>query len=148
MLTGLLPALRREYRSLLTTTVCAAVMAAAGVVALLFIAVAIFLAVSDAYGRVEACLAMAAFFAAVALIVAIALLVMQAHRQKLAAKKAEGPKERPAWLDPALIPVGLEAAKLVVRNRGLLYILLGSAAIGWLMTHSTEANEPAAEPAE
>jgi len=147
----MLSAVRAEYRSLLTTTVCAAVIAAAGVAAILFVAVAIFLSVDDAYGRVEACLAMAALFAAVALIVAVALLLMHnTHRQRLAVMQAETPKERPAWLDPALIPVGLEAAKLVVRNRGLLYVLLGSAAIGWLMSHppAPARDEPAAEPAE
>lgn len=158
MIQSLLATLRVEVRSAITTLICAVVAASAGLVGTLFIAVAIFIWASENYGRLQAALAMAAFFIAVAAVAVVALLAAQNKARKEAARRAE--KERlereeaarnapPAWLDPALIPtllpVGIKAAQLALRHRGVLIALASSVAVGWAFLR--EGSEPA-EPAE
>lgn len=165
MIDNLLATFREEYRRVLTTTICAAIIAAAAMVAILFAGVAIFIWISENYGAVQACLAMAGFFVLVAGVAAVTLMAAQrtaherekrrdAERKK---EKEEEAKNAPGWLDPALIPallpIGIQAAKIALRHRGLLLALVSSAAVGWAMLRerSAPADEdmPAAEqPAE
>jgi UPF0716 family protein affecting phage T7 exclusion len=163
---NLLAALREEYRRALTVTICAAVIAAAAMVAILFVGVAIFLWISQAYGAVQACLAMAGFFVVVAAVAGLTLVASQNAARERAEKRAAEEKRKkeeeakhapPAWLDPALIPallpIGIKAAGIALRHRGLLLALVSSAAVGWAMLRErgTPADDemPAAEqPAE
>jgi hypothetical protein len=164
---NLLVAVREEYRRALTITICAAVIAAAGLVAILFVGVAIFIWISAAFGAVQACLAMAGFFIAVAGIAWATLAMAQnAAHEREQRREAEKKKEKaeaaknapPAWLDPALIPtllpIGIQAARIALKHRGLLLALVSSAAVGWAMLREKNAapddDMPAAEqqPAE
>ena len=162
MIDNLLAALRAEYERLVTVTICAAVIAASGLVAVLFVAVAVFVWTSDHYGTAPAALAMAAFFAAVALIAwGIAAYVASVAREKARQRAAEEKKKREEeakhapWIDPALLatvlPIGLEAVKFAVRNRGLLVALASSIALGWATVrerrHPAE-DAPEGQPAE
>src|SRR5262249_5463905 len=139
VLANLLGPVRAEARNALMIVLCATVVSAAAMVAVLFIAVAVFLWVADAYGTVEACLAMAAFFVLVGLIALAVMLLIQRRNRRIAEQRAAAEPQRPVWLDPAMLPIGIEAARLILRNRSLLVILLGAAAAGWFMTR------PAAE---
>jgi hypothetical protein len=163
---NLLATLREEYRRVLTVTICAVVIAAAAVMAILFIGIAIFIWMSDRYGTVQACLAMAGFFVVVAAIAALTLgMAQSAARERAERRAAEEKRKReeaaknapPAWLDPALIPtllpIGIKAAGIALRHRGLLLALLSSAAVGWAMLRErgapADGDMPAAEqPAE
>ena len=153
MIQSLLATLRVELRGAVTTLICAAVAASAGLVGVLFVAVAIFIWASENYGRLTAAVAMAAFFIVVAAIAVTVLLVVQSKARKEAARQAE--KERlekeeaaknapPAWLDPALIPtllpIGIKAMQIGLKHRGILLALLSSAAVGWAMLR--ERNKP------
>ena len=57
------------------------------------------------------------------------------------------PHAPPAWLDPALIPtllpIGIKAAQIALRHRGMLLALVSSAAVGWAMLR--ERSEPESE---
>jgi hypothetical protein len=163
---NLLAAIREEYRRALTITVCAAIIAAAAMVAILFVGVAIFIWISQSYGPVQACLAMAGFFVAVAGIAWVTLAMAQnAAHEREKRREAEKKKEKeeaaknapPAWLDPALIPtllpIGIQAARIALRHRGLLLALVSSAAVGWAMLREKNDAPPgeedvAAQPAE
>jgi hypothetical protein len=163
---NLLATLRVEVRGVVTTLICAAVAASAALVGVLFIAVAIFIWASENYGRLQASVAMAVFFIAVAAIAMTVLLVAQSSSRKAAEKRAETEKLEkekaaknapPAWLDPALIPtllpVGIKAMQIALRHRGLLFALIGSAAVGWAMLREKNAPvddemPPAEQPAE
>jgi hypothetical protein len=161
----LLASLHVEFRSIVTTLICAVVAACAALVGVMFIAVAIFIWTSENYGWFDAALAMAGFFILVAVIAIVVLLVARSKARKDAAKRAaEEKREReeaarnapPPWLDPALIPtllpIGIKAAKVAVRHRGLLLALVSSAAVGWAMMRERgepDDDAPAAEqPAE
>jgi membrane protein implicated in regulation of membrane protease activity len=163
----LLATLRVELRGVVATLICAAVAASAGLVGVLFIAVAIFIWASENYGRLQASLAMAAFFIVVAAIAVTVLLIAQSKARKEAARQAE--KERlekeeaaknapPAWLDPALIPtllpIGIKAMQIGLRHRGILLALLSSVAVGWAVLRERgkpdddSDDAPAEQPAE
>ena len=164
MFDRLLSTFKSEYQSLLTTLICAAVAAMAGVVAILFIGIAIFIWASNNYGSLQASLAMAGFFLVVALIAVAVLLYARSEAAKRAVKRAEqerrereeqAKKAPSAWLDPALIPallpIGVKAASIALRHRGLLLALISSAVVGWTMLRERNeepAGEEVAEPAE
>jgi uncharacterized membrane protein len=165
----LLSTVKAEYQSLLTTLICAAVAAMAGVVAILFIGVAIFIWAANNYGSLQASLAMAGFFLVVALIAVAILLYARSEAAKRAVKRAEqerrqreeeAKKAPPAWMDPALIPkllpmllpIVMKAGQIGLRHRGILLALLSSAAVGWAMLRERDeepaAGDEVAEPAE
>jgi len=157
---NLLATVREEYRRALTITICAAIIAAAGMVAILFVGVAIFIWISDRYGAVQACLAMAGFFVVVAGIAALTLAMAQSAAKERAERRAAEEKRKreeaaknapPAWLDPALIPtilpIALKAGSVALRHRGLVLALLSSAAVGWAFLRERGAPENAEIPA-
>jgi hypothetical protein len=170
VLDRLVSTVKVEARSFLTTLICAVVAGMSGVVAILFIAIAIFIWAADRYGSLEACLAMAGFFLAVALVAVAILLYARSEATKRAAKRAEEEqREReeaarnapPAWMDPALIPkvlpvvlpIALKIGQIGIKHRGLLIAAISSAIVGWGLLRERgappEDEMPAAEqPAE
>ena len=169
MFDRVLSTFKAEYQSLLTTLICAAVAAMAGVVAILFIGVAIFIWASNNYGSLQASLAMAGFFLVVALICVAVLLYARSEAAKRAVKRAEqerrereeeAKKAPPVWMDPALIPkllpmllpIAMKAGQIGLRHRGILLALVSSAAVGWALLRERNeepaAGDEVAEPAE
>jgi uncharacterized membrane protein YqjE len=162
--TNLIATLRTELRGVVTTVICASIAASAALVGVLFIAVAIFIWASENYGRLQASIAMAVFFILVAMIAVSVMLIVQGKARKTAAQEAE--KERiekeeaarntpPAWMDPALIPtllpLGIKAAQIALRHRGILLALVSSAAVGWAMLREkgeAPGESTAEQPAE
>jgi uncharacterized membrane protein YbhN (UPF0104 family) len=165
----LVSSVKVEAQSLATTLICALVAGMSGVVAILFIGIAIFIWAADKYGSLIACLAMAGFFLLVALIAVAALLYARSEARKRAAKRAEEERREreeaeknapPIWMDPALLPkvlplllpVALKAGQIGIKHRGLLLAAISSAIVGWglLRERRGETDEmPAAEqPAE
>ncbi|HMK79258.1 MAG TPA: hypothetical protein VK438_06390 [Xanthobacteraceae bacterium] len=165
MIDDLLATLREEYRRALTVTICAAIIAAAATMAILFAGVALFIWMADRYGTVPACLAMAGLFVVLGGIAALTLAAVQSAAQERAERRAAERKRAkeeaaknapPAWLDPALIPtllpIGIKLARIALRHRALVLALVSSAAVGWAMLRERGAPDderPAAEqPAE
>jgi len=169
VLDRLVSTVKVEARSLITTLICAVVAGMSGVVAILFIGIAIFIWAADRYGSLQACLAMAGFFVLVALIAVAMLLYARSKAAKHAAVRAEEERREreeaarnapPVWLDPALIPkllpmllpVALKIGRIGIRHRGLLLAAVSSAVVGWGLLRERGAAEdemPAAEqPAE
>jgi uncharacterized membrane protein YbhN (UPF0104 family) len=166
----ILSTFKAEYRSLVTTLICAVVAGMSGVIGILFVGIAIFIWASNAYGSLQACLAMAGFFLVVALIAVAILLYARSEAAKRAVKQAEEERREreeaaknapPVWMDPSLIPkllpmllpIALKAGQIGIRHRGLLLAALSSAIVGWGLLRernaSAEEEMPAAEqPAE
>jgi hypothetical protein len=165
----LVSSLKVEAQSLVTTLICGVVAGMSGVVAVLFIGIAIFIWASERYGSLTACLAMAGFFLVVALIAVAALFYARSEAHKRVAKRAEEERREreeeaknapPIWADPSLLPkilplllpVLLKAGQVGLRHRGLLLAALSSALVGWgLLRERRAASDemPAAEqPAE
>ena len=169
MFDRLVSSLKVEAQSVVTTLICGVVAGMSGVVAVLFIGIAIFIWASERYGSLTACLAMAGFFLVVALIAIAALFYARNEAQKRAAKRAEQERREreeeaknapPIWADPSLLPkilpmllpVLLKAGQVGLRHRGLLLAALSSAVVGWGLLRERRAatdEMPAAEqPAE
>ena len=170
MFDRILSTFKAEYRSLVTTLICAVVAGMSGVVGILFVGIAIFIWASNTYGPLQACLAMAGFFLVVALIAVAVLLYARSEAAKRVIKQAEEERREreeaaknapPVWMDPSLIPkllplllpIVLKAGQIGVRHRGLLLAALSSAIVGWGLLRernaSAEEEMPAAEqPAE
>jgi hypothetical protein len=169
VLDRLVSTVKVEARSLITTLICAIVAGICGVVAILFIGIAIFIWAADRYGSLQACLAMAGFFVIVALIALAVLFYARSKAARRAAVRAEEERREreeaarnapPVWLDPALIPkllpmllpIALKIGRIGIRHRGLLLAAISSAVVGWgLLRERNEAEDemPAAEqPAE
>jgi len=166
----ILSTVKAEYQSLVTTLICAVVAGISGIVAVLFIGIAIFIWTADRYGSLQACLAMAGFFLVVAVIAVAILMYARSKAAKEAVKRAEEERREreeaaknapPIWADPALIPkvlpmllpIVLKAGQIGIKHRGLLLAALSSAVVGWglMRERSAAADEemPAAEqPAE
>ena len=163
MFDRVLSTLRAEYRSLVTTLICAVVAGMSGVVGILFVGIAIFIWASNTYGTLQACFARAGFFLAVALIAITVLLYARSEAAKRAVKRVEQERREreeaaknapPVWMDPALIPkllplllpIALKAGQIGIRHRGLLLAALSSAIVGWGLLRERQAEEmPAAE---
>jgi uncharacterized membrane protein YbhN (UPF0104 family) len=156
----LVSSVKVEARSLVTTFICAAVAGMCGVVAILFIAIAIFIWAADRYGSLEACLAMAGFFLVVALIALAVLFYARSAAAKRAAKRAEEERREreeaaksapPIWMDPALLPkllplllpIALKVGQIGIKHRGLLLAAISSAVVGWgfLRERGTKADD-------
>lgn len=169
MFDRLVSSLKVEAQSLVITLICAVVAGISGVVAILFVGIALFIWASERYGSLTACLALAGFFLVAALIAVAILFYARNEAHKRAAKRAEEERREreeeaknapPMWADPSLLPkllplllpLLLKAGQVGLRHRGLLLAALSSAAVGWglLRERRTAADEmPAAEqPAE
>jgi hypothetical protein len=155
---NLLATARAEYQRIVMTTICGVIIAVCALVAVLFVAIAVFVWISEHYGTVTAALSMAGFFAVVALIAAGVAAYAASVARERARKQAEDEKREraeaaknapPAWLDPALIPtllpIGIQALRVGLRHRGLLLALIGSVAVGWAALRNRGTPDAAAE---
>jgi hypothetical protein len=88
-------------------------------------------------------------FAVIPIIVLAMARKAEERRVLLAAAKAR----QTQWVNPATLSLGLQAARMLGRNRGIAAAAVGSVLVGWLISQmmpgdeATEEEE-AAEPAE
>jgi cobalamin synthase len=151
MFTHLLAPLRAKVNLALTSVVCYAVAGVAGAVALAFGIAALFSWLASLYGTIAACLIVAAGFVVLAIIPIVILALARKREEKrvmLAAAKARSTQ----WISPATLTLGLQAARMLSRNRGMVAAAVGSLLAGWLISQMVPGeetkDEPAAEPAE
>ena len=80
----------------------------------------------------------------------------QARKQKQEEKRvAEAAAKARAtqWISPATVSLGLQAARIAGKNRGLVAAGVGALVVGWLISQALPAEkppegDPSAEPAE
>jgi hypothetical protein len=141
----LLAPIEAKYREIVASLAWSALAGIALLIAAVFGFAALLIWIASLYGGIVACLVAAGCFAVIA-IVAFAMLITARKRARLEAEQRARARAAQAWLDPATISLGLQAVRMLSRHRGLALALLGSAALGWLLTR--EAEMPADEPAE
>ena len=152
MFSNLLAPLRAKLNLALMSAICYAVAGIAGAIALAFGIAALFTWLDDQYGTIAACLIVAAVFVVLAVIPVIVLAMArkaEERRLMLAAAKAR----QTQWINPATLSLGLQAARMLGRNRGIAAAAVGSVLVGWLISQMLPAEEEAeeeeaAEPAE
>ena len=152
MFATLLAPVRAKLNLALTSVVCYAAAGIAGAIALAFGIAALFSWLADQYGTIAACLIIAGGFVVLAIIPIVVLAMARKREERrimLAAAKARSTQ----WINPATLSLGLEAARMLGRNRGIAAAAVGSLLVGWLISQmmpgdeATEEEE-AAEPAE
>ena len=152
MFANLLAPLRAKVNLALTSAICYAVAGVAGAIALAFGVAALVTWLDAQYGTIVACLIVAAVFVVLAVIPIIVLAMARRAEERrilLAAAKAR----QTQWINPATLSLGLQAARMLGRNRGIAMAAVGSVLAGWLISQmmgeeEAEKEEPAPEPAE
>jgi cobalamin synthase len=152
MFANLLAPLRAKVNLALVGAACYAVAGIAGSIALAFGVAALFSWLASQYGTIAACLIVAAIFVVLAIIPMVVLAFArkaEERRVMLAAAKAR----QTQWINPATLSLGLQAARMLGRNRGIAMAAVGSVLAGWLISQmmgeeGADEEEEAAEPAE
>ena len=152
MFANLLAPLRAKLNLAVTSLVCYAAAGIAGAIALAFGIAALFTWLDAQYGTIAACLIVAAGFVVLAVIPIIVLALARKAEERrimLAAAKAR----QTQGINPATLSLGLQAARMLGRNRGIAMAAVGSVLAGWLISQmmgeeEAEEEEAAPEPAE
>ena len=152
MFESLLAPWRAKFRLAISATACYAVAGVAGAIAFGFGLGALYSWLAQLFSPIIACLIIAGAF----LVIAIIPILIYGAKQRAEEKRvteAVAKARATQWISPATLSLGLEAARIVGRNRGLAAAGVGALVVGWLISqmmpaeHETE-DEAAAEPAE
>ena len=151
MFENLLAPWRAKLRVATAQAACYALAGIAGAVALGFGLAALVSWLSTLFGTIVACLIVAGGFLVIAVIPMFVLMSIR-RREEARIAAAAAKARTTAWLNPATLSLGLQAAKMVGKNRGLVAGAVGAVLVGWMVSqfvgeHAAKADE-AEEPAE
>lgn len=147
MLENILAPWRAKYRMAVAQAGCYAIAGIAGAVALAFGLAALFSWLSGLYGTIPACLIVAGGFVVIALIPLFVLMSIQ-RREEARIAAAAAKARTTQWLNPATLSLGLQAARMVGKNRGLAAGAVGAVLLGWLVSQMIPKGGEEADPAE
>jgi len=152
MFESLLAPWRAKFRLAISGAACYAIAGVAGAIAFGFGLAALYTWLAQLFSPIIACLIIAGAFLVIAI---IPILIYGAKQRQEAKRVAEAVAKGRAmqWISPATLSLGLEAARMVGRNRGLAAAGVGALLVGWLISQTMPAeadadDEAAAEPAE
>ena len=93
---------------------------------------------------------MSAFVVLAVIPIIVLALARKAEERRVILAAAQARQTQ--WINPATLSLGLQAARMLGRNRGLALAAVGSVLAGWLISQTMGEEEPeeeeAAEPAE
>ena len=152
MFESLLAPWRAKFRLAISGTICYAVAGVAGAIALAFGLAALYSWLAQLFSPIIACLIIAGAFLIIAIIPILIYGAKQRQEEKRVAE-AVAKARSTQWISPATLSLGLQAARIVGRNRGLAAAGVGALVAGWLISQMMPAedatdDETAAEPAE
>lgn len=150
MLDNLLAPWRARLNMAAAQAACYAVASVALAVALAFGLAALFSWLSGLYGTIVACLIVASGFLLVALVPLFVLMSIRRREQLRLAQEAAKARST-AWLNPATLSLGLQAVRMVGKNRSIVAGAVGALLLGWMVSQfaadhdgeETDATEPA-----
>jgi len=113
---------------------------------------ALFTWLSRELGPITACLIIAGAFLVIA-IIPIAIYAAKQKKEEKRVAEAAAKARATQWISPATLSLGLQAARMVGRNRGIAAAGVGALLVGWLISQMlpaerTDEDEPVSEPAE
>src|SRR3954469_2673049 len=152
MFESLLAPWRAKFRLAISATACYAVAGVAGAIAFAFALAALYSWLAQLFSPIIACLIISGAFLVIAIIPILIYGAKQKQEEKRVAE-AVAKARATQWISPATVSLGLQAARMVGRNRGLAAAGVGALVVGWLISQMMPAeHEPdddaAAEPAE
>jgi hypothetical protein len=145
-------ALAGKYRLAISGTVCYAIAGVAGVIAIAFGIAALHAWLSQQFGTIIASLIIAGAFLVIAVIPVVIYSAKQKQEERRVAEAAAKARAT-QWISPATVSLGLQAARMLGKNRGIAAAGVGALLAGWLISQMLPAegrtdDEAAAEPAE
>src|SRR3954454_10959530 len=153
MFESMLAPWRAKFRLAISGTVCYAIAGVAGAIAFAFLLAALFSWLSQQFGSIIASLIIGGAFIVIAIIPIVIYGAKQRAEEKRVAEAAAKARAT-QWISPATLSLGLQAARIVGRNRGLAAAVVGALLVGWLISQmmpaeaGTDEETAAAEPAE
>lgn len=150
MFENLLAPWRAKYHTLVASIGCYAVAGIAGAIALAFGLAALYSWLSQLFGPVIASLIIAGGFLVIA-IIPIIILGSITKREERRVAEAAARARATQWVSPGTLSLGLQAARLLSKNRGLAAGAVGALVRGLLasrMMPGEEERPVADEPAE
>jgi cobalamin synthase len=153
MFESLLAPWRSKYRLAVSGTVCYAIAGVAGAIAFGFGLAALFTWLAQLYGSIIASLIIAGVFLVIA-VIPIAIYSAKQKQEERRVAEAAAKARATQWISPATLSLGLQAARLLGKNRGIAAAGVGALIAGWLISQmlpseeTPENEETAAEPAE
>src|SRR5437764_10118307 len=152
MFESLLAPWRAKFPLAISGTSCYAVSGVAGAIAFAFALAALYSWLAQLFSPIIACLIIAGAFLIFAIIPILIYGAKQRQEEKRVAE-AVAKARSTQWISPATLSLGLQAARMLGRNRGLAAAGVGALIVGWMISQVMPAeadadDEPAAEPAE
>src|SRR3954454_2089688 len=153
MFESLLAPWRAKFRLAISATACYAIAGVAGAIAFAFALAALYSWLAQLFSPIVACLTIAGAFLVIAIIPILIYGAKQRAEEKRVAE-AVAKARATQWISPATLSLGLQAARIVGRNRGLAAAVVGALLVGWLISQmmpaeaGTDEETAAAEPAE
>ena len=151
MFESLLAPWRAKYRLAISGAACYAIAGVAGAIAFGFALAALFTWLSQQFGPIIASLIIAGAFLAIA-IVPVAIYSAKQREEERRVAEAAARARATQWISPATLSLGLQAARMLGKNRGIAAAGVGALLAGWLISQMLPAEEraddEAAEPAE
>jgi uncharacterized membrane protein YeaQ/YmgE (transglycosylase-associated protein family) len=152
MFESMLAPWRAKFRLAISGAVCYAIAGIAGAIAFAFLLAALFSWLSQQFGSIIASLIIGGAF----IVIAIIPIVIYSAKQKAEEKRvAEAAAKARAtqWISPATVSLGLQAARMVGKNRGIAAAGIGALLAGWLISQmlpgeQADDDEAVSEPAE
>jgi hypothetical protein len=143
---------RAKFRLAISGAACYAIAGVAGAVAFGFALAALYSWLAQLFSPIIACLMIAGAFLVIAIIPILIYGAKQRQEEKRVAE-AVAKARATQWISPATLSLGLQAARMVSKNKGLAAGAVGALAVGWLISQMMPAehapdDETAAEPAE
>jgi len=152
MFESMLAPWRAKFRLAISGTVCYAIAGIAGAIAFAFLLAALFSWLSQQFGSIIASLIIGGAFIVIAIIPIVIYSAKQKGEEKRVAEAAAKARAT-QWISPATVSLGLQAARMVGKNRGIAAAGVGALLAGWLISQmlpgeQTADDEAVSEPAE
>jgi hypothetical protein len=152
MFESLLAPWRSKFRLAISAAACYAIAGVAGAIAFAFGLAALYSWLAQLFSPIVACLIIAGAFVVIAIVPVLIYGAKQRAEEKRVAEAAAKARAT-QWISPATLSLGLQAARIVGRNRSLAAAGVGALLVGWLISQMMPAehdadDEAAAEPAE
>ena len=152
MFESLLAPWRAKFRLAISGAICFAIAGVAGAISFSFALAALFTWLSRELGPMTASLIIAGVFLLIAIIPIVIYSAKQKQEEKRVAEAAAKARAT-QWISPATVSLGLQAARILGKNRGIAAAGVGALLAGWLISQMLPAEETtdddaATEPAE
>src|SRR4051794_29599481 len=152
MFESLLAPWRAKFRLAISATACYAIAGVAGAIAFAFALAALYSWLAQVFSPIIACLIIAGAFLVIAIIPILIYGAKQRAEEKRVAE-AVAKARATQWISPSTVSLGLQAARMVGKNRGIAAAGAGALLAGWLISQMLPGEQAAddeavSEPAE